>query len=73
MRFWTVRKRQEARGPHRPLKETPTPQKVGVEGYVRDYSCDADATRRRVERVCHDIEKLIGPDARGGDGGGRWQ
>ena len=41
------------------------PPKMGVEEYVRDYSCDADATRRRVERVCHDIEKLIGPDARG--------
>jgi hypothetical protein len=38
---------------------------MGVEEYVRDYSCDAGATRRRVERVCHDIEKLIGPDARG--------
>jgi hypothetical protein len=46
-----------------PLKETPTPQKNGCGGICAGLL--VSVTRRRVERVCHDIEKLIGPDARG--------
>ena len=39
--------------------------KKGKGVYVRDYTCDAGATRRRVEKVCEEVEGLIGRDASG--------